>query len=58
MSINPSGNAMYDKKIHDAWANGTIITMPFFGADSAQFRIFGLDYGYDVAVPCQINYYI
>lgn len=47
--MKPKGDALYSEIVYNAWDNGTIITMPFFGCESCQFRILGLDYAYDVA---------
>lgn len=49
MTLKPSGYALYDAEVYEAWDKGTIFTMPFFGDSAAKFRVHGLDYAYDVA---------
>ena len=39
----------YHPDIWQAWEDKTILKMPFFGDKFAEWQIFGLDFGYDVA---------
>ena len=39
----------YHPKNMQAWQDHTIITMPFWADSAAQWKIHGLDFGYDVA---------